>query len=60
MKDRLKQTVAIGLAGLMILSCAAGCGASKQEPEAVQAEDTPEQKADLSLSPKRIMWFHQK
>ena len=39
MKDRLKQTVAIGLAGLMILSCAAGCGASKQEPEAVQAEE---------------------
>ena len=39
MKDRLKQTVAIGLAGLMILSCAAGCGASKKEPEAVQAEE---------------------
>ena len=35
MKDKLKQSVAIGLAGLMILSCTAGCGASKQETEAV-------------------------
>ena len=39
MKKRIKQTVAIGLAGLMVLGCTAGCGTVDKESEAVQEEE---------------------